>query len=165
MYELDLETTLWLLALALAALLAVSGASVPLSLAPHLAHRAALRDLRRAVQREADEHAAKPEPRRRHNAHCPACGRFARVTSSGPRGVRTRCAAHGIRLRATKRIGRPDTVLVRLTPHRPVVALPLTLHEPIVEHVDAMRPTYRLEDAIDIIARGLPVRPLGRLAA
>lgn len=92
---------------------------------PALVRRHHMRALAAEVQHLAERHAQRRPPRRRHGAHCPACGRFARVTSTGPRGTWTRCTAHGIRLRATRRIGRGERGLVEVSTHRPLVALPL----------------------------------------
>jgi hypothetical protein len=157
-------TGLALLGTVAAALVATTSAGIRLELAPAIARRHRMRSLGRSVQILADEHAARPAPRARHNAHCPACGRFARVTSSGPRGVRTRCATHGIRLRVTKRIGERERTLVALTPYRPLVALPAREHVPLVREVDAMRPTYRIADALDTLAAGIPLQYLRPLA-
>lgn len=148
-------TGLVLLGACAAALAAATTLGIRLELAPALAHRAVVRRLRADVQILADEHAAQPAPVHRHNAHCPACGRFARVTSSTVAGVRTRCTAHGIRLRAVKRIGRNDVTLVRLTL---VPDQRLSIAPPLVEHVDAMRPTVRVADWLD----GTRVSPLKR---
>ena len=153
-------------AIALAGIVAAAALGIRLELLPALAHRHRLAELRNDVQRLVDEHAAKPAPRRRHAAHCPACGRFARVTSAGPRGTWTRCTAHGVRLRAIRRIGRVETPLVELVRHRPLVPLPtLVPVGPLVPMIDAMRPTTRVRDWLDDPVLGGRRRAALRLAA
>lgn len=142
-------TGLALLGIVAVALAAASSLGIMLELAPAIARRHRIARLGADVQILADEHAARPAPRARHNAHCPACGRFARVTSSSDRGVRTRCAVHGVRLRVTKRIGERERTLIAVTPHRPLVAIPLAEYVPLVPEVEAMRPTVRLADWLD----------------
>lgn len=138
-------TGLVLLGVCAAALAAATTLGIRLELAPALAHRAVVRRLRADVQILADEHAARPAPRARHNAHCPACGRFARVTSSGPHGVRTRCSVHGVRLRAVKRIGRPERNLVGIITYAPLVALPGAAEPPPLH----LEPPARALDWLD----------------
>ncbi len=141
-----------MLAAVAVAITSAASAGYRLELAPVLAHRRILATLRADVQILADEHAARPEPRRRHSAHCPACGRFATVAAAGPRGTWTRCKAHGIRLRAVKRIGERERNLVAVTRYRPLVgaipALPMLEHVPLVGMLDAIRP-WRPADWLD----------------
>lgn len=152
-------------AVALAALGTTVVTGYRLQLGPALARRRAMRSLGREVQRLADEHVARPEPRRRHSAHCPACGRFARVTSSGPRGTWTRCTAHGVRLRAVRRIGRAETPLVELIKHRPLVPFPTIPHVPLVPMLEAIRPNVRVRDWLDDPVLGGRRRAALRIAA
>lgn len=84
-----------------------------------------MRELMAELAEAADEFAARPQRAHRHNAHCPTCGRFARVTSEGDWGVRTVCTVHGRRLRATRRIGRVETLLIPVTAYRPLGGLDL----------------------------------------
>src|SRR5690606_13744811 len=115
----DTLDTLAIVSLPIAALGIVAAATLGIALeaAPALARRRRMGALALEVQRLADEHAATPPPRRRHAHHCPACGRFAQLVSAGPRGTWTRCRAHGLRVRPTRRIGRPEGALVGLTLH------------------------------------------------
>lgn len=166
-------TTLAPLAL-FAATLAALGASATLGLkvytVPAIDRRVRIHALRREVGQLAQAHADRPIEAtvKRHNVHCPACGRFARVTSSGEWGVRTRCAVHGIRLRAVKLIGereRPVVVPMRATTYRPLIALePPTTTGPIPVMLEAIRPSARPLDWLDIAT--LPVmRPVRALKA
>jgi hypothetical protein len=164
-------TTLAPLAL-FAATLAALGASTTLGLkayaAPAIGRRLRIHALRREVGQLAQAYEPPVEPKRRGGAHCPACGRFARVTSAGEWGVRTRCAVHGIRLRAVKLIGqreRPVVVPMRATTYRPLVALePPTTTGPIPVMLEAIRPSARPLDWLDIAT--LPVmRPVRALKA
>jgi len=120
--------------------------------APPLAHavrrHGAMRSLRAEVRQLVAEHAlelaARPIPRARHSAHCPACGRFAHVTSTGPRGTWTRCSAHGIRLRATRRIGRAERTLFEVVTYRPLVEAVTLDTSPL-----SIAPPVRLVDWLD----------------
>lgn len=154
----DTLTTLALFPLTAAAAgaaLATRGALIDLG--THLAHKRRVREVRREVARATDEHAARPIPRRRHDHHCPACGRFARVTSSSERGVWTRCAAHGIRLRATRRIGAHEVAeVITLVVHRPLGIEPPPITSPL-----AIMPPLRRVDWLDDIA---PLAPSRRVA-
>jgi len=151
MDEITLGTIL--LALASGGILAASAASVVLELAPRFARRQTMRHLGGDLHRLAAEHAASAPAReraaRRHSHHCPACGRFARLVTEGPRATWTRCKAHGLRAREVKRVGRPERHLVSVTVHRPLVALELRTIEPPLELLDAMRPTHRAPDWLD----------------
>lgn len=99
------------------------------------------------------------DPRAR--AHCPVCGRFAHTTSSGPRGTWMRCHEHGLRLRATRRIGKPDNLLIELVPHRGLGAvralLPVGPLSPNLVHAQT-----RPADWLDGV---LPMPPRLRIAA
>lgn len=136
------------LALTLVALVAAVALGIRLEALPRRAHRHAIDDLRAEVQRLADEHAARPTPRRRHAHRCP-CGRFAQLVTEGPRATWTRCRAHGLRVREHRRIGRPETPLVRITLHRPLVDYHALTAPPVVSMLEAMRPTTRARDWLD----------------
>lgn len=132
----DALTTLAIAALPVA--LAAIPTAAAFAAVPPIRRRVAISRLRATIQAAVDAHAAAVVPRRRHDAHCPTCGRFARVTSSSDRGVWTRCSAHGVRLRATRHIGEHERpLLVRITTHHPLDGLiprvdtgPLTLSTP-----------------------------------
>jgi hypothetical protein len=124
--------------------LALAGAfalAIATEVVPRVHRLLAMSRLRFDVQLAADEYVARPVQRHRHNAHCPACGRFARVTSAGDWGVRTRCKAHGMRLRAVRLVGeRERTTLVKITTYRPgwvdevaPVTSPLAIEAPVRE--------------------------------
>lgn len=119
----ELDLALIALAAALVSALAASASGTYYVAVPALGRRLALRSLARDVQRLADEHEARPEPRRRHDGHCPKCGRFAAIVSDGPRGRWTRCKAHGVQARRTKRIGEHEAPLVRLSLYRDPLGL------------------------------------------
>lgn len=150
----DTLTTFAIAALAasVAGALASSALGVRYHVAPPLARAVrrhnAMRALRVEVFHLATEHAlelaARPIPRARHSAHCPACGRFAHVTSTGPRGMWTRCSAHGIRLRATRRIGRAERILFEVVTHRPLVEVVTLDTSPL-----SIAPPVRLVDWLD----------------
>jgi hypothetical protein len=117
----ELTPAFALLGASLALLAASIAAGVELEIAPRVRSRLQRHRLAAQLAQLVAQHDEAPAPRRRHNAHCPACGRFARVTSSGPRGTWTRCAVHGVRLRAQRRIGRPETVLVAVSAYAPLL--------------------------------------------
>ena len=120
----DLILPLAALAASVVGLGAASAALVRFEVMPALEHRRELRDLRAEVQRLADEYAATPPRRQRHDAHCPACGRFAVLVFDGERGRVTRCRAHGVLVKAKRRIGRPERVQpILVAAHRPIVDL------------------------------------------
>lgn len=143
--------TLTLLAACLAGI-AVSGTlGITHELVPSIAYRGRLRTLKREVVQLAAEYVPPGEPRHRHNAHCPACGRFARVTSAGEWGVRTRCKAHGIRLRAVKLIGQSERHLIRVTTYRaPLAETVPTTTGPVPIMVEAIAP-QRAYDWLDAV--------------
>lgn len=148
------------LALAAVCFVGATSAGIVIDAAPALGRLVRMRRLGLDVRQLAAEHAAAPPPRVRHNAHCPACGRFAHVTSAGPRGIRTRCKAHGVRLRVIKRIGEPERHLISISAYRPLVgelpALPMLDIAPLT-----LAPPARMPDWLD----GVTVPTLRRALA
>ncbi len=164
-YLADIVGPLTLLAAAIAGIAAASGYGAKFALIPLIDHRRRIARLRADVVALVTEHLARPAPVHRHDGHCPGCGRFATIVSDGPRGRWTRCKTHGVMARRTKRIGHHDEPLIRLSVYR---GGPIRPELPVVEMVEAIRPTHRLEDGLDILARGIPLqylRPIAPLSA
>ena len=118
------ELTLGAIALP-ATLIALASALAALwhfEVGPWLAWRRTITRLRSDVQRAVDEY--RPPPRR-HDAHCPACGRFAVLVFDGERGRVTRCRAHGVLSRAHRLVARERPHPYTVTTHRPHPALAL----------------------------------------
>lgn len=139
------------LTVALAGLTASVTSLVVLVFVPAFVRYHGMRALAAEVARLAQRYAARRPPQRRHSAHCPACGRLARVTSTGPRGVWTRCAVHGMRLRATRRIGDAKPILVDIADYQPLIPSPPTLSPPASLAIAA---PLRLPDWLDAQTRG-----------
>lgn len=105
---------------------------------PYIGWRSRVRAVAGDLDRLAAELDGAVEPVVRVGAHCPSCGRFARVTSTSWRGVWVRCSVHGVRLRGVRRVGRAEVAVVDVVPHEPVVELevpplpsPLGVSEPL----------------------------------
>lgn len=134
------------LTVALTGLAASATAGIRHELIPYLGRRSRMRALADDLDRLAAERTTRPAPH--PGAHCPACGRFARVTSDGERGTWTRCAACGIRLRTPRRIGRREAALVEVTGHHPIIPLPVP--PPLPSPSDVVAP-LRAPDWLDAV--------------
>ncbi len=119
----DLVFELFYLAMAGMGVLGTSVAGARYSLAPYLDHRWRMQGVRREVAALERAFAARPAPRHRHDGHCLKCGKFAAIVSVSPRGLWTRCKAHGVQARLIRRIGRPERLLVRVVLHDPIDGL------------------------------------------
>lgn len=114
---------------------------------PYIGWRSRVRAVADDLDRLAAELDGAVEPVVWAGAHCPSCGRFARVTSTSVRGVWVRCSVHGVRLRGVRRVGRAEVAVVDVVPHIQVVPF----EPPPLPSILGVSEPVRLPDWLDAV--------------